>query len=78
MDIKSFLGSKEGKVFVSIVLGVGLATLFRKVCKGNTCFVVKGPKTSEVEKHYYKIEDRCYKYTPKVTTCEDDAIPMLV
>jgi hypothetical protein len=73
MDITSFLNSKDGRLFVSIVLGFGLATLFRKVCKGNSCIVVKGPKPSEVQKHYYKIEDKCYKYTPKVTPCDDSA-----
>jgi hypothetical protein len=71
MDFTAFLNSKDGRVFVSIILGLGLATLFRKVCKGTSCLVIKGPKPSDVEKHYYKIEEKCFKYTPKVTPCDD-------
>jgi hypothetical protein len=33
---------------MSILLGFGLATLFRTVCKGKNCVVVKAPEFEEV------------------------------
>lgn len=69
MEFGALLKSHEGKIVVSVILGFGLATLFRKICKGTTCIVVKGPKISEVDKYFYKVEDKCFKYTPYVSPC---------
>lgn len=68
--IKDLLNTKMGQILLSIILGLGLATLFKKVCKDNGCIVIKGPPRQDVEKYYYKIDDDCYKYTPQVTDCE--------
>lgn len=54
---------------ISIILGLGLASLFRQACKGDKCVVIKGPKLQEIEKHIYKIDDKCYKYKPIPTMC---------
>lgn len=67
--IGRILESKMGQILISIILGLGLATVFRKVCKEN-CIVVKGPSFEEVQKYYYKIDDNCFKYTPEATKCD--------
>ena len=36
--INNFLNSKNGRILISIVWGLGLAALFRKVCKGRKLF----------------------------------------
>ena len=36
------------KIVVSIILGLGIATLFRKVCNHRNCIIIKGPKTDEL------------------------------
>lgn len=64
------LNTKEGQILVSIILGLGLATIFRKVCKDNQCIIIKGPSKQETEKYYYKLDGDCYKYTPYATKCE--------
>lgn len=61
-----------GRIVISVLLGFGLATIFRQVCKGNSCVVINGPSPSEVQKHYYKIDQDCYKYTPYSVTCDSD------
>jgi hypothetical protein len=68
---KELMHTNSGQVLISIILGFGLATMFKKVCRGKNCFVVKGPNPSEVAQNYYKIADRCYKYAPIVTPCRD-------
>ena len=51
-----------GKTIVSIILGLGLASMFRKICNENNCLVIKGPKLKQMNK-YYRIDKTCYKYT---------------
>lgn len=66
----NFLKNDAGQIIISIILGFGLATIFRKVCTGNNCVIIEGPKVSDVNKYYYKLDESCYKYTPYVTTCD--------
>ena len=43
MNIERILHGKIGKIFMSVLLGLGLATLFRKVCKNRDCIVFYAP-----------------------------------
>jgi hypothetical protein len=70
--IKKLLESEMGGIILSIILGLGLAALFKQACKGNDCIVVNGPKMSDVKKYYYKIDDDCFKYTPIATKCDKE------
>jgi hypothetical protein len=69
--IAKFLDTREGQIIISIILGLGLASLFRKVCKDNNCVIIKSPKRSEVENKVFKQDDKCYTYQPKKTKCEN-------
>ena len=64
------LNSEEGSILISIIIGLGLASFFRKVCKNGRCVVIKGPDVNEVRNSVYKIDQNCYKYTPTVTKCK--------
>lgn len=66
----TLINTKEGKIIISVLLGFGLATLFRKACKDNSCVVIKGPKTTDVNGIFYRVGDTCYRYTPQVQACE--------
>jgi hypothetical protein len=70
--IKDLLESPTGQIIISVILGLGLATLFRKVCTSNNCIVIKGPNLKDLEKYYYKVDGDCYKYTPYVTNCSHE------
>lgn len=61
--------SKESLILLSVILGFGLATMFKKVCKDQTCIVIKGPTMKEIKDVIYRIDDTCYKYTPEATKC---------
>ena len=63
------MNTEYGSVVISIVLGLGLASFFKKVCKDGRCIIVKGPPINEVNKNIYKINEECYKYTPFATKC---------
>lgn len=67
--IGKILKSKHGKIIISIIWGLGLAALFRKVCEGRNCLVIKGPKPTEVDNKIYKFDNKCYKYNSYTTKC---------
>jgi hypothetical protein len=69
--IKDVLKTETGSKIISIILGLGLAAMFRKVCSKGTCVVIKGPSLKDVEQYHYKIKEDCYKYTPYVVSCEN-------
>jgi hypothetical protein len=71
MNIKRLLNSGMGRVFISILLGLGLATLFRKVCKDKNCIKFSGPVIGEIEGKTYKHGDKCYTYTSNPTKCDN-------
>lgn len=62
MNIKYLLNDPIGKMFISIILGLGLATMFRTVCKEKNCIRFNGPIISEIDGKTYKHGDKCYKY----------------
>lgn len=71
MNIKRLLNSDLGRVFISILLGLGLATLFRKVCKDKNCIKFSGPVIGDIEGKTYKYGDKCYTYTSNPTKCDN-------
>lgn len=68
--ISKLLHSKIGKYFISIALGIGLATLFRKACKDRNCLVFYAPPTQKVNGKIYKFNDKCYTFTENAVSCD--------
>ena len=69
MKIKQIINSKEGKYIISIILGLGLATMFREVCKDKTCIEFRAIGEKEIKDKIYKHDNKCYKYSLKSTSC---------
>lgn len=65
MNFKRLLHSSLGQIFISILLGLGLATIFRKVCNDKNCIHFKGPLSDQVNGKIFKHGEACYKYTVK-------------
>ena len=70
---KKFLHSESGKKLMSILLGFGLATLFRTVCKGNNCVIFHAPPFDEIKDKIYRNNGKCVKYSPIATKCSSKA-----
>ena len=72
MQIKVLLNSPMGRIFISILLGLGLATMFRTVCEGKNCIRFVGPVLSEVDGKIFKHGNKCYKYESESSgKCDD-------
>ncbi len=70
MYIRRLIYSDFGRIVISILLGLGLATIFRKVCKDRKCLVFKAPKIDDVKGQVFKFDGKCYKYREEATKCD--------
>uniref|UniRef100_A0A6C0EHN6 Uncharacterized protein n=1 Tax=viral metagenome TaxID=1070528 RepID=A0A6C0EHN6_9ZZZZ len=69
MRLDKLLINKNGKIIVSCILGLGLASLFKKVCIDDCCLIIKSPPEKDIEGSVFKHENKCYTYSPQVTKC---------
>lgn len=70
MYLDKFVHSQTGKILMSILLGLGLATFFRAVCKGRNCKIVSSPPLEELEDQIYKFDEKCYKMEKNPVNCD--------
>lgn len=54
---------------LSFVLGVGLAAMFRPVCKGPECVVVRGPPVQDIRDAVYQFGTKCVEFKPRAVGC---------
>ena len=69
MHISKLLHTQTGRYILSMILGFGLASLFKVVCKGKNCFVYMAPPTLD-ETDIYKVNNKCYHFNNVSTTCD--------
>ena len=69
INLGKFVHTETGKVIMSILLGFGLASLFRTVCKDNNCLIFHAPPLDEIKDKIYKNNGKCIKYNPVATKC---------
>ena len=71
MNIRRLLYGTYSEYILAIILGFGLATVFRKACKERDCLVFKGPKIDNMANKTFKYDGKCYTFTPEVGSCHD-------
>ena len=71
MNIKRLIHSGFGKVIIPVLLGLGLATMFRRVCKDKSCIVFKAPRIKDIEDKIFRHDGKCYKYKHKSQSCDN-------
>ena len=72
MNLRRLIYSDIGKYIISILLGLGLATLFRKVCKDRNCIVFKAPNIQKIKNQIFKFENKCYKFIESIEKCNNN------
>jgi hypothetical protein len=72
LRLDKFIHSSTGKYLMSIILGLGLATLFRSVCQGNKCNIIKAPPLEEIDGQIYKYEKKCFKIETNPIQCDSN------
>ena len=69
MHLGKFVHTETGKIIMSILLGFGLASLFRTVCKNNNCLAFNAPPLELIKDKIYKHNGKCIKYNHVATKC---------
>lgn len=68
MKINLFFKTKVGVYLLSIILGLGLACIFKMSCDSKNCIVYKAPDYSE--KKVIKYNGNCYEPTEQAESCD--------
>lgn len=72
VHLSKLIHTETGKYVMSILLGLGIATFFRQICKGRNCVIFHAPPLEEVENKIFKYGDKCYKYNTIPTKCDNN------
>lgn len=67
MDIKKMMKSEKGVLLFSIILGLGIAGLFKMSCDSRSCIVYKAPDMSG--KKQVKVNNTCYDVSEEMIDC---------
>ena len=78
INISKFINSKSGIYITSILLGLGLAAIFRTVCKGDNCIIFYAPPIEDIENKIFKQDGKCYSYQMVSTKCDANKKDVLV
>jgi len=54
---------------VSILLGFGIAAIFRPLCKGPECIIMRGPPVGDIRGAVYQFGARCVEFEAKPIEC---------
>ena len=69
-QIRKFLNSRSGIILVSILLGLGLSTLFKMSCNSRNCIVYQAPSFDK--KKIIRYNKKCYEPKEQVETCNPE------
>ena len=70
MGLSKFVHTETGKIIMSMLLGFGLASIFRTVCKDKGCLLFYAPPLDKIEDKIYKSSGKCVKYSHIPTKCD--------
>jgi hypothetical protein len=72
VNFGKFFHTETGKYVMSLLLGFGLASLFRNVCKDKNCIIFHAPPLDQINDKIYKFDNKCYKYDTVQTKCNNN------
>ena len=72
MNIKKIINGKYSSYIFAVILGFGLATLFRKACNGRNCIIHKAAPIDIIKDKVFKYNDKCYKFKESAETCNSN------
>ena len=74
MTMKNLLKMHGAKIIISIIWGLGLATLFKKTCKDRNCSVYTAPDPSDITDNIYMFDKNCYIFKTELTRCRGSTV----
>jgi len=71
INFERILNSDEGKKLLSLIIGFGVATLFRRACHDKSCIYYQAPDLNKMENKISKYNDLCYQNTLEHVKCNN-------
>jgi len=79
VHFEKFLKEGTGRIIMSVILGIGLASLFRQACKGHNCLRFIPPNLDTLTQQIFKVDlgdenggERCVAYETILTKCDSN------
>lgn len=69
MNFSRILHSTLGVYIISLILGLGLATLFKKSCNNDRCRIFRAPHPKKINEKLLRFDEKCYKYEFNAGRC---------
>lgn len=69
MEFRDLFKDKKFNVVFSLILGLFVASLFKRPCMGGRCANYRPPPVAEVEASVYTIGDKCYRFKTRDIVC---------
>jgi hypothetical protein len=63
--------TSRGRVVVSIVLALGLASLLRMSLQNANMVILNGPPLSQTDGKIFSFDNKCYSYKTVMTSCKE-------
>jgi hypothetical protein len=54
---------------MSLLIGFGIAAIFRPLCKGPECVILRGPPVSDIRGAVYQFGSKCVEFDAKPIEC---------
>jgi|TARA_B110000444_G_scaffold28363_2_gene23360 hypothetical protein len=70
--IKNIIYTERGRFILAIILGLGLASLFRKFCDGKNCYTFIGPEQNSIRDQIFSFDsnnNECFVMREKSIKC---------
>ena len=71
MNIRRLLHTEFGVNIISVLLGLGLAGLFRRVCNDRDCIIFNGPDIDDIKEQVFRHNDKCYRFDEHSESCDN-------
>ena len=73
VSVEKILDNRIGQIFISLILGLGIAALFHRSCKDGQCIIYRAPE--DMTTNVYKEKDKkCVKFKKQETKCNNKSI----
>ena len=69
LSVKELVNAPGVAVFLSFMFGLGVAAMFRPLCKGPDCVVVRGPPVNDIRDAVYQFGTKCIEFKTNAMEC---------
>ncbi len=71
MRLIEVMKTNTGKVIVSVILALGLASILRMSFKNANMVIINGPPVEQTEGKIFSFDNKCYNYKTIATSCKN-------